>query len=539
MKYAESQSTLKRLNLVAIIQAGVWTLLVLLSLIWNLTHHWHQLTQLALGEGRIAIEKDVIYRRWNASVSPVYVRSSERTPPNPYLADFPERDIETPSGIHLTLMNPAYMTRLVHEMGELASGVRSHITSLNPLRKRNRPDPWERQALERFEAGEREVSEIRRLENSQRYMRVIRPLITEKVCLKCHADQGYHEGDIRGGLSVSVPLKPLEEAFMQHLWVIGGGHTVLWLVVLGLILWTSRRISGEMRNRFQVEGQLEGEKEAQQRLIEQLKATQGQLLQSDKLASLGQLAAGVAHEINNPVGYIHSNLNTLKGYLLDMEKLAEAGARLEAECPGDSETLVRLRALRQELDEAFLREDAAALVNESLEGAEQVKKIVLDLKTFARPDQEQWGEVDLNENLASTLNILRSELGQKAEIIVDFENLPPVRGVPGRLNQVFVNLLLNASQAIQQQQGTIRVRSLSRDAEAVVEITDTGSGIQQEHLDHLFEPFFTTKPVGQGTGLGLSIAYGIVKEHGGEIQVESTPGRGSLFRVILPLTREG
>ncbi len=539
MQTMDEGSTGKRLKIVTALQAGVWTLLILLSLGWNLSHHWKLLNDIALTQGRITFEKDVMYRRWNAGVSPVYVGVSDKTPPNQHLEDWPERDITTPSGRQLTLMNPAYMTRLVHELGELDSGIRGHITSLEPLRPENRPDDWERQALERLRAGEPEVSGTQVLENGRNYMRVIRPLTTEKVCLKCHGDQGYKEGDLRGGISVSVPMAPLEAAFWQHFRVIGSGHAVLWLVVLGLLAWSARRIREQIRQRFEVEAELLREKDAQQRLIEQLKTTQGQLVQSEKLASIGQLAAGVAHEINNPVGYIHSNLNTLKGYLTDMEQLAGAGRALETELAADSPGLSRLRALRQELDEEFIREDAANLVDECREGAERVKQIVLDLKTFARPDEEAWVEADLHQNLASSLNMVRNELKYKVSLETDYADLPPIRCMPAKLNQVFVNLLLNAVQSIEDK-GVIRIRTYrTKDGQVAVEIRDDGCGISEEHLGHLFEPFFTTKAVGHGTGLGLSLSYGIVKDHGGNIEVDSTPGVGTCFRILLPVSGTG
>jgi two-component system NtrC family sensor kinase len=535
MQSVDAGPTCRRLKIVTWFQAGVWTLLILLSLGWNLIHSWNLLTDLALTQGRIAFEKDLMYRRWNAGVSPVYVRVSDEAPPNPHLADWPERDITTPAGQRLTLMNPAYMTRLVHELGELESGVRSHITSLEPLRPENRPDEWERVALERMKQGLAEVSEIKALKSDGNYMRVIRPLRTEKVCLKCHEDQGYEEGDLRGAISVSVPLAPMEAAFLQHLWKVGSGHLVLWLVVLGLLAWSAHRIHEQMGHRFEVERELLREKDAQQRLILQLKTTQGQLLQSEKLASIGQLAAGVAHEINNPIAYIHSNLNTLKSYLADMDLLALAGGELETELSGGSPALSRLRELKRELGDELIREDAANLVNECREGIERVKKIVVDLKTFARPNEEAWVLTDLHKNLASTLNIVHNELRNKARLETDYANLPEIRCMPGKLNQVFLNLLMNAAQAIADQ-GVVWIRTLRvNETHVAVEIRDNGCGIAKEHLPRLFEPFFTTKPEGQGTGLGLSISYGIVKDHGGAIEVSSTPGKGACFRVLLPI----
>lgn len=220
--------------------AVVWMVIVAVSLAWNVVQVRQTTLEVARTQARVAYEKDVIYRRWNAGHSGVYVPVTEETQPNPYLSDMAERDITTPSGKLLTLINPAYMTHQVHELAEEEYGVRGHITSLNPIRPENVADPWETEALQAFEYGETEISSVEEMEGKA-YMRLMRPLITEEGCLKCHAAQGYQEGDIQGGISVSIPMEPLwaiERMNMLTLWL---GHGLLWLVgFAGIVLGTRR-----------------------------------------------------------------------------------------------------------------------------------------------------------------------------------------------------------------------------------------------------------------------------------------------------------
>lgn len=301
---------------------------------------------------------------------------------------------------------------------------------------------------------------------------------------------------------------------------------LLVLVLVLLFIYTlhvarlNRRLSGS-------ESKLRGS-------LRQLEQARNQLIQSEKMAAIGQLSAGVAHEINNPIGYVHSNMNALEGYAGNMMKFCEAVHSATDSLPEEERN--KLEALGKKLDIDYLQEDLNEVIAESREGVERVRKIVADLKDFARQDSGEWSEADINGLLASALNIVHNELKYKAEVVREFAEIPQVRCVASQVEQVFVNLLVNAAQAIEER-GTITVRSgVSDDGEQVwVEVEDTGVGILEENLQQLFMPFFTTKPVGEGTGLGLSISYGIVQRHGGEIEVDSTPGIGSRFRVVLPV----
>ncbi len=271
----------------------------------------------------------------------------------------------------------------------------------------------------------------------------------------------------------------------------------------------------------------------QRELNRKLEAAHNQLLQSEKMASIGQLAAGVAHELNNPIGFVYSNLSSLKTYLDDIFEIASACevAAARAANPADFATI---EALKAQKDFDYLRQDIFQLVAESVEGLARVKKIVQDLKDFSRPGETNWEWGDLHSGLDSTLNIVWNELKYKCTVTKDYGTLPPVRCLLSQLNQVFMNLLVNAAHAIPEK-GEITLRTGTRDREVFVAVSDTGTGIPPENLRRIFDPFFTTKPVGKGTGLGLSLAYSIVQKHGGRIEVASPPGEGTTFTVWLPI----
>ena len=271
-----------------------------------------------------------------------------------------------------------------------------------------------------------------------------------------------------------------------------------------------------------------------QALNAQIKDAQAQLLQSEKMASVGQLAAGVAHEINNPIGYVYSNLGTLEKYVQDLFGIVATYEEIEPAI-ADGGVRERVRAAREKADLNFLRDDVRALMGETREGITRVKKIVQDLKDFSRIDAtDKWHWADLQKGLDTTLNIVWNDLKYKAEVRKEYADIPEVECLASQLNQVFMNLLVNAGHAIEDK-GVITIRTGQEAAEVWVEIEDSGKGIAPEHLTRIFDPFFTTKPIGQGTGLGLSLSYGIVQKHGGRIEVKSELGKGTAFKVYLPI----
>ncbi|GAA0584094.1 sensor histidine kinase [Halomonas salifodinae] len=264
-------------------------------------------------------------------------------------------------------------------------------------------------------------------------------------------------------------------------------------------------------------------------LLQELEQVNTQLLQSEKLAAIGQLAAGVAHEINNPIGYVFSNLKSLAQYVEDLLRIADAADEVNS--------LEALRALKSRLDYEFLRQDIGALLHESAEGITRIKSIITALKDFSHIDDEDFRSADLHHGLESTLNLVNNELKYKAEVIKDYDpELPSIECLPSQINQVILNLLTNAAQAIEGS-GRITLSTGRHGDEVWFEVGDNGQGIAPEHQSRLFDPFFTTKPVGEGTGLGLALSHSIVQKHGGRIEVDSAPSCGSRFRVWLPITQ--
>jgi two-component system NtrC family sensor kinase len=276
------------------------------------------------------------------------------------------------------------------------------------------------------------------------------------------------------------------------------------------------------------------------------------VLQTEKMASIGQLAAGVAHEINNPMGFIHANLFQMTEYVNDLRQIwSRAEVLLKAVESGDPGMIARagseLTEIAAELDVGFLLQDLGKAIRESQEGSERIRHIVQDLRDFSHQDTGERVLADLNQCLDSTANIVWPMMKHAVVLSKHYADLPAVPCYPMQLKQVFMNLLVNAFQAIEESiaarrqpgnMGTITLSTAPHDGGVLVEITDTGTGIAPDHLDRIFDPFFTTKKVGAGTGLGLSTSFNIVRRHGGTMRVESVLGRGTTFRIQLPLLRE-
>lgn len=269
-----------------------------------------------------------------------------------------------------------------------------------------------------------------------------------------------------------------------------------------------------------------------QELNQRLESAQGQLLQSDKMAAIGQLAAGVAHEINNPIGFVNANLGSLKNYIESLLSLITLFEQVADELPPAVRNHVIEAAQKMDLD--YIRQDVLDLLNESTDGLDRVKQIVQDLKDFARAGEAVWQDADLHRGLDSTLNVVWNEVKYKAQVQKNYGDLPLVRCVPAQINQVFMNILVNAAHAIENM-GEIIIRTGVEGDDVWVSITDSGKGMSEEVQKRIFEPFYTTKPLGKGTGLGLSLAYGIIQKHKGRIVVQSEEGKGSTFTVYLPI----
>lgn len=280
-------------------------------------------------------------------------------------------------------------------------------------------------------------------------------------------------------------------------------------------------------------------KEASDEAFRELQQTQSRLVQSEKMASIGQLAAGIAHEINNPAGFVTSNLTTLEDYIKDIKSIFISYDSILKRCKemADAELVSLIKEAEEKkeaIDFSFILNDINGIIQETQEGMRRISKIVKDLREFSHGGSDKPEYADLNKGLESTLNIVWNEIKYKAEVVTLYGDIPQILCYPQQMNQVFMNILVNAAQAIKEK-GTIRVRTFTEEGHVVVEISDTGEGIPPENLSRIFDPFFTTKPVGKGTGLGLAIVYAIVRKHGGDIKVESEVGRGSCFKVYMPV----
>lgn len=273
----------RRIRIYAWSFAAAWTLLVLASAVSTIREHDESIANLARAEARAAIGRDILYRRWGSSQGGIYIPVTEKTPPSPYLSHLPERDIITPSGKKLTLINPAYMTRQVYDLAKEKDTVigTGHLTSLKPIRPENSPDPWEKKALDSFDKGGGEVSEMVRI-NGQPFMRLMQAFVTEKSCLKCHSSQGYKEGDILGGLSVTIPARPLIDATSRHTSEGMAMHVLIWLLGLGMTGLGARQLSRNAQAQEQIEVELQEKAVKLEEEITNRQATQESLQESEE-----------------------------------------------------------------------------------------------------------------------------------------------------------------------------------------------------------------------------------------------------------------
>ncbi|MBA3015090.1 MAG: DUF3365 domain-containing protein [Proteobacteria bacterium] len=597
---------------------AVWTLIVTGLLAKEFLDIKDYTTEIALNTARAHLNKDFSFRLWGSRHGGVYIPVAADLQPNPYLADMPERDIFTPSGRQLTLMNPEYMLRHLNDTFSELYGVAGHITSLKPLRPENTADAWETKALHAFESGAKEVVEIIRTNNDPPILRLMQPLFVKPECMACHGHQGYQLGDIRGGLGIKLPMAPFIERTQEQLTVHTISLTLLWVLGCAGLLFGSEHLrkntnkltlsnigmQREIEERKRVESALQREssftsaildtagaliivlnvqgeiirfnqtseiisgyhfrevagklfwevlmpsEERQyiQRLftfiqnntfpaklvaplmtrgnerriidwantsfrdedgnieyiisigidITEEKQLQNQLLHAEKLSAIGKLSASIAHEINNPLFGIKNVL----------ERLREKGN---------------------------LSTDNLEFTNLAVQECDRIRDLIKDLQNFNRPTSGIMTPVNLHKTINDILLLSKKEMESSHITIKKLyaTDLGEVLAIADQIKQVLLNLLHNALEAMPKG-GEITIITKSSGRNAFVSIGDTGSGISPADLDHIFEPFFTTKPAVKGTGLGLSVTYGIIKRHGGDIQVQSQQGKGTTFTITLP-----
>ncbi|MFC1742770.1 DUF3365 domain-containing protein [Candidatus Riflebacteria bacterium] len=448
---------------------------------------------IARNHARVFLKKDLVYRRWNTNHGGVYVPVQGHTQPNPYLTDIKEREIKTPSGKLLTLMNPAYMTRQVHELAA-ESKIYGHITSLNPIRPQNAPDPWEKIALQSFENGNEEYYAVAKIADRP-FFRLMQPLITKKRCLKCHEKQGYKENDIRGGLSVSIPMQPLWHIEKRDLIFVNSGLLFLWIMGLFGIGLAMRQIRKQIELLVEYERNLRIAKENAE------KATK----LKDKFVSL------VAHDLKGPI-------TVLIGFI-DLFTLGPDSSRLKEK---------QKSFLTKMMDNCI---HMTNMINEVLNlsrlqtGNLKVEPVELQL----------FEEVDIAvENLlflASQKEILlKNEIPEGTRFFAD----------PGLFSEVIKNLISNAIKFCKD--GDEIKIFLQNEEPLILCIQDTGSGIEAEMLPKLFLHEVKTSTSGtageMGTGLGLPFSMEIMKAHSGNLRVESKIGHGTTFFIEFSEKKE-
>ncbi len=475
-----------------------WTVVAAVSFGWNVVQAKRNALEAARIQARSAFKKDIIYRQWNASHGGAYVPVTEMTQPNPYLSDIPDRDITTPLGRLLTLINPAYMTRQVHELAEQRYGVRGHITSLNPIRPENAPGPWETKALQAFERGETETSSVEEIEGKE-YMRLMRPLLTEKGCLKCHAAQGYQEGEIRGGISVSTPMEPLWAIAHRSIIALAVGHILLWLMGLGGVVLGTQRLRRSERERNRAE--------------EEIKKYAGELEQANmKLKELDHLKstflASMSHELRTP-------LNSIIGF-----------------------TGIILQGMAGEVNEEQRKQ--LTMVKNSANHLLDLIEDILDIsKVEAGKVELSLEEFNLDDVAGEVVETLSPEANKKGlELVSEVPKGITLFSDIRRVKQVVMNLVSNAVKF--SDQGSVKIATrVPGDDNIEIRVIDTGLGIKREDMDKLFQPFqqidVSLAKRHAGTGLGLHLTRKLVTLLAGEIWVESEWGVGSTFTFTLPM----
>ena len=448
----------------------------------------------------------LLTRLWNSEHGGVYVPVDEKTRPNPYLKH-PKRDITDNFGRPLTLVNPAYMTRLISELAKQDEGVIFHITSLKPVNPQNGADPWEHQALESFERGVKETSGFEVHEREGLLHRYMAPLVVVDACLKCHAAQGYRIGDIRGGISVSQRYQPFLLAAQPSERQAYFTHTVIFLLMLGVAWW----LLEQLRRRWQ---ELDGK-------IVELETARDELVQSEKMASLGRMVAGFAHEINTPIGVAVGAISNSESTLETIDRLLDS----------------------EEVSEEDLRTALATLKQGDQLAMSNLRRAAGLVQSFKRTSIDQASEQErifsVRELIDDVLHGLQNQLKRLPVIVtVNCPESLKIEGAPGLLEQLLTNLLLNSiihGFDHGAQGGKISIRAATRGETLVIEYADSGAGMAQEALDRLFEPFFTTRRAQGGSGLGMYICYNIVTANlGGTLVCQSKPDEGVKFLIEFP-----
>ncbi len=562
-----------------------WTIVIVISIIWNVRIVQKNTIEAARIQARAVYNKDILFRSWNAKHGGVYAPVSEKTQPNPYLEHITERDITTPSGKKLTLINPAYMTRQTHELLEEQDGFKGHITSLKPIRSLNKPDPWETVALKAFELGVSEVSSIEII-NEKTYMRLMRPLIVGKTCMVCHAGQGYEIGDIRGGISASIPMASRMAKSRKQIVSLAIGFIILWLLGLGGFIGGTKRVRESERKRniaeksleracnmmdFQVRERTEELTVANQQLrqeVDEHKQTQLELKKyRDHLEELVKERTERMESAIEDLQKTKQDVETANIELTEVNiqlesttiKSNEMALQAEKANKAKSEFLANMsHELRTPLnsvlgfsqlmarDSNLTRQQQTNLTT-ILNSGEHLQSLindVLDLSKIEAGKTKLTLDIfDLHKMLNNLAGMFEMQVKEK-KLTIKVEHPPDVPRYIGtdknKLRQVLINLLGNAVKFTEEGCVTLRAKTKNELQPNQIgylyfEVEDTGKGIASDMLEKVFQTFVQSDDghANKGTGLGLSISRKYVQMMGGKLTVKSQDGKGALFKFSI------
>ena len=618
---AQKSDEIRIIRRYALVCAIFWTILLTGLFVAYVVENRKAVLEVGHGMAQASFEKDVLFRRWAALSGGIYLPESAGTPANPYLSNIPERDITTPSGRRLTLVNPAYMIRQIFELAREQPDIpQGHITSLNPIRPENAPDAWETRALNTLERGATEVSEPV-LMNGKPHLRIMRPLVTEKACLRCHAAQGYQEGDGRGGISVTISLTPIQKAMRNELFQQAFIYLFIWLLGLGFIWFGTQKITRTMTLLHDEQNRLRENEEKYRNLFnnsevgiyrlrldgsETLDVNQKflDIVGSTREGTLGKPSTllwadhGEWEEMVRRLtedgrvsGYEYKTLNQqsgvrnclasvvlnreqgiLEGSILDIteRKQAEIERQQFEQQFQHTQKLESLGVLAGGIAHDFNNilavimcysslgqqkpEMSTEFMSEIEKAAERAAGLCRQMLAYAGKSQFEASTIDVTALVDDMLNMLRSTLPQNVTVKPYLTgDMPHIQADASQIRQIVMNLIINASEAIGEEQGNIRVALTKTNIGAeqsekdhlgkiippgqylCLEVTDTGCGMDDETKQRIFEPFYTTKFVGRG--LGMSAVLGIITSHKGALQLFSQPGHGSTFKIYLPVQK--
>jgi signal transduction histidine kinase len=470
-----------------------WTLVVGLLLTLNARHERQQAAETALTQARSDFQRDVIYRHWNAEYGPVYAPVGKGVAPNPYLAGTPDRDITTTKGKVLTLVNPAYMTRLVYELAARDYGVKGHITSLRPVRPENSPDAWEISALRTFERGTEEVSSVEHMEGAP-YLRMMRPLRMGQECLKCHQKHGYQIGDIRGGISVAVPMGPLYRIAWENILMSAGSFTVLWLVGLGGVIAGAAKLLRTVEQRDRAEHEITA-------LNRDLVTRKAELKAANR--ELEAFSFTVSHDLRSPLATV--------GGFCDLIRKLPAEKHLE-KCSKYTGIIYQESQRMEKLIHTLLEFSRLSQVD--------VKREPVDLSTMAAEIAAGLRQSDPERSVT-----FRIEEGAEA------------KGDPALLRVVLQNLLGNAwKYTSKQREALIEFGVMKEGGEEIFFVRDNGAGFDREKAGRLFEAFHRlhSDKEFKGIGIGLATVKRIISRHAGRVWADGEVGKGATVYFTLP-----